>query len=419
MFLIDKGLWWLAGACLAMSLAVPNGYNFGALLLFLLSVLVFVVPRQKLMQEDRLLVITFAIYFLLMAMFVFLDGWHTRELDRPSRFILVIPVLYVLLYRNGPRFVLWVGANLAAYGAFSVAIYERFILNAERAGWGEHPIMFGNISMMLGLLCAAGGFCFLAKKQYLLVGLSLIGFSAGVLASFLSGSRGGWIAVPLIILFMLLNSRDLLGKKALVSICVVGSLSVLSIVSLPSLNVGNRLMEAAQDIEEYVDGDHDSSIGKRFEMWEAAILMFESSPLTGVGAYGSKDFKQNLADNGVILQKTVKFDHAHNEYLNALSLTGIIGFLALMAAYLVPLRLFLRKMREYKNNWNVKAYAMAGALVPMSYMDFALSQSMFSHNIGVMMYVFPIVFFWAAVRWAEKECAEGLAPETLKANKSD
>jgi O-antigen ligase len=28
---------------------------------------------------------------------------------------------------------------------------------------------------------------------------------------------------------------------------------------------------------------------------------------------------------------------------------------------------------------------------------------MFSHNIGVMMYAFPIVYFWAAVRWAERE----------------
>jgi O-antigen ligase len=71
--------------------------------------------------------------------------------------------------------------------------------------------------------------------------------------------------------------------------------------------------------------------------------------------------------------------------------------------YLIPMKLFLKKLREHRDNWRIRSYAMAGALVPMCYMDFALTQTMFVHNIGVMMFAFPIVYFWAAVHWAERD----------------
>ncbi len=87
------------------------------------------------------------------------------------------------------------------------------------------------------------------------------------------------------------------------------------------------------------------------------------------------------------------YPHAHNEYIDALGLRGLVGFAALLAVYLVPLRLFLSKLRPSHMNWRVRCYALAGALIPLSYMIFALTDSMFSNNIGVMLYVFPIAFF--------------------------
>jgi O-antigen ligase len=138
-------------------------------------------------------------------------------------------------------------------------------------------------------------------------------------------------------------------------------------------------------------------------MWKAALIMFKGSPFIGVGEYGSVSVKTRIVEEGVVSKEVLGYSHAHNEYINALGLSGIVGFIFLMSIYLVPLKLFLKKMRQYPDNWNIKSYAMAGALVPMSYMDFGLSQAMFSHNIGVMMYAFPIVYFWAAVRWAERE----------------
>ena len=419
MRLLKNSSWFMASLYLAGSLGIPNGYNGPAMALLLASLSICFLPSVKLSKADFRLIQSLILYFLVVVALIYLHGWQVRELDRPSRFLLAIPVLIMLLKLNGPKNVLLTGVVIGAIFAFLVALYERFILGLPRAMGAEHPIMFGDTSILLGFISAVAALYFFAKRQYYLLALAILGFIAGSLGSILSGSRGGWVGIPIILVFMLWHSRDLLGKRVVLGVfgvCLVGALTVLAI---PQLGVSKKIEQTVQSVQLYLDGEPNTSLGLRFEMWKASLYMFESSPVFGVGEYGAKEFKQRLANEGVISEQAVVFDHAHNEYLNALSLTGIIGFLALMAVYLVPLRLFLRKMREYKNNWNVKAYAMAGALVPMSYMDFALSQSMFSHNIGVMMYVFPIVFFWAAVRWAEKEYTEGLATESHKANKSD
>ncbi|TDR13108.1 O-antigen ligase family protein [Marinomonas communis] len=419
-------VWFFSSITLAFSLVLHNGYSLGIFVLFLLS-LVFYFPLKRLnppfefIKLDTMLFAVLLVYGLAMMFFVYLDGWHTRELDRPSRFIFALPVL-ALLMRCRPNNLSWLfyGVVSGAIGAFCLGLYERLILGYGRAHGAEHPIMFGDTSMMLGLMSCAAAFYFYSRKSYIWLAVSIVGVLCGVGGSVLSASRGGWVALPLIGLFLLWQSRDLLGKKNVVVVALAAFVIVSSAVAIPQTGIQGRVMQAVDDVVRYTQGDlKESSLGLRFDMWKGAFYLFQDAPLLGVGEYGGMVMKKEMAEQGLINPQSATHYHAHNEYLNALSLTGIIGFLALMAVYLVPLRLFLRKMREYKNNWNVKAYAMAGALVPMSYMDFALSQSMFSHNIGVMMYVFPIVFFWAAVRWAEKEYAEGLAPETLKANKSD
>lgn len=399
-------VWLLAALTFGLSIVAPNGYNIGTTLLVLVSFsLFFWRPKWRdLTTEDKSLFWTFAIYAVGMFVFVYLDGWHTRELDRPSRFLFVLPVLILLLKSVGKPQWLWFGVVLGAIAAFVLALYERKVLGLGRAEGSEHPIMFGNTGMMLGLMSFVAAMYFMAKKQYFWLVLAIVGGILGVGVSLLSGSRGGWVALPLIGLFLLWQSRSLLGVKCVLAVCIASAVLLTAAVSIPQIGVQGRIMEAVSDVSQYNAGTNkNTSVGLRFEMWKSSWVMFQSSPLVGVGEYGSVAIKETLIAQDSILPEVLYFTHAHNEFINALGLTGIIGFALLLAVYLVPLRLFLRKMREYPDNWNVRAYAMAGALVPMCYMDFGLSQVMLSHNIGVIMYAFPIVYFWAAVRWAERE----------------
>ncbi|MFT2111212.1 O-antigen ligase family protein [Marinomonas sp. 2405UD68-3] len=398
-------VWFVASLSLGLSLVLNEGVSVAPLVL--LCAFFYLTTKRVHWSFDRLdllLAASFFIYFLSMILFVYLDGWHTRELDRPVRFLLALPVLLVLLKLPYKHHYLWFGVLFGAIGAFCVAVFDRWVLGLDRASGFEHPIMFGNTALLLGGLSFCAFLYFKSDQgRYKLSVLAVIATLCGVFASLLSGTRGGWISLPIICVFIFWQSRDLLNKK--IRIWGGGLLLVIGIAVLvtPQFGVAKRLNEAVTDVYRYQAGDFTyNSVGLRFEMWKGAIYMFQMAPVFGVGEYNSVKIKQELEREGRIDAAILPFSHAHNEYLTSLSLRGVVGLLFLLAVYLVPLKLFLNKMRLYQHNWSVKSYALAGALIPMSYMDFALTQSMFSHNIGVMFYAFTIVFFWAATRWMER-----------------
>ncbi|WP_417529268.1 O-antigen ligase family protein [Marinomonas shanghaiensis] len=399
--------WFFAALTFTLSLAVPSGYGVGTTGIFLLSLLGLFLMKTRwseLTQDDRVLFWVFVSFAVSMFGFAYLGGWHIRDLDRPSRFILVLPVMFLLLKSVGREQWLWFGCVAGAVGAFALALYERQVLGLDRAQGSEHPIMFGNTGVLLGLISLVAAMYYFAKQRYIWMVLALIGCLSGIGASLLSGSRGGWVALPLIGFFLLWQSRFLLGKKLVWGGGITAIVVLACVVSIPQTGVQGRIMEAFNDVQLYQAGvNKNTSVGLRFEMWKAAWYMFQQEPMLGVGEYGSGAVKERLIEQGVVVPEVMPFSHAHNEFINALSLRGLVGLLFLMVVYLLPMRLFLKKMRQYPDNWSIKAYAMAGALVPMCYMDFGLSQVMFAHNIGVMMYAFPIVYFWAAVRWAERK----------------
>ena len=399
-------LWGLAALTFALAISTPNGYGIPTGLLFLSSASLFYLrPKWRdLSFEDKRLFYAFLAFGLSMFVFVYFDGWYTRELDRPSRFILVLPVLLMLLHSNNHKEWLWYGVIIGSFGAFVVAIYDRFYLHLGRAQGSEYPIMFGDTAMLLGLLSFVSVIYYYAQNRFSIAFISIIAGGLGVAASILSASRGGWIALPLIGAYILWHSRSLISKKVI----TLSALSVVTVVvltfSVPQTGFKDRLLQTSDSLFLYLSGENKStSLGMRFDMWITAYHLFQESPILGVGEYGEIAEKKRMVEQGVIPPAMLHFNHAHNEFINALSQRGLIGLAFLLLVYLVPMRLFIKKMKQYEHNWKVKSYSMAGALIPMCYMDFGLSQVMFAHNIGVMMYAFPIVYFWAATRWAERE----------------
>ncbi len=399
-------VWLMAALTFAISISVPKGYGIPTGLIFLASIsLIYLKPNLEMLNEDdKRLLYTFLFFSLSFFISVYLDSSQMRELDRPSRFILVIPVLILLLQYKNHKEWLWYGLVIGAVGAFSIAFYDRYFLGIHRASGGIVPIMFGNTAMMMGLMCFVASMFFFSLKQKGMVAISVFAGACGITASFLSGTRGGWIALPLVGCFILWQSRSLLSRKILLSSLGIAMVFILLVVSIPQTGVQKRISKTVSSLTQYYQGTNiNTSLGMRFDMWKTAFYFAQEAPVFGVGEYAQRIGKKQLVEQRVIPASMLSFNHAHNEFINALSQRGIVGLAFLLALYLIPMRLFIRKMEKYKDNWRVKSYSMAGALIPMCYMDFGLSQVMFAHNIGVMMYAFPIVYFWAAVRWAERE----------------
>lgn len=180
----------------------------------------------------------------------------------------------------------------------------------------------------------------------------------------------------------------------MVSLILVGGLTVYAI---PQLGVQHRIHLAFDDISRFVtQGDPRSSLGARFEMWGAAVTLIPEKPIIGWGELGYEQARDRLVAEGLFHPIIKNYGHVHNEYLDAWVKRGMVGLIALLALYLVPLRLFAKRMQS--DDLHLRALAISGVLLPVAYMDFGLSQVFLAHNSGVMMYAFWLVVLWASLR---------------------
>src|SRR5690606_33274137 len=183
--------------------------------------------------------------------------------------------------------------------------------------------------------------------------------------------------------------------------------SAVFVYNVPQLGVQERVHAAFDDIRLYKQGDPDTSLGARFEMWQAASQLVVSKPLLGWGEVNYDAALRGLVEQGKAHEIVTNFGHPHNEILNAAAKRGVLGVLALLALYLVPLRLFAAGLRS--PNLTQRSLATAGTLLSVAYIDFGLTQAFFSHNSGVMIYSVWLVVLWGCYRDECEAAVEGRA----------
>ncbi|MDQ7734489.1 O-antigen ligase family protein [Halomonas sp. SpR1] len=388
----------------AIALIVPSGYSVGAVLLLLGTFALPFISKEVRFGRQDWWVMGVLVFYALVGLFeVWIDEQGLRGADKPLRFLLATPVL-VLILAYPPRLSwLWSGLALGGMAVGSWGAWQKLFLGVERAEGYTHVIQFGNISMLTGILCLAGmGWAMVQPNRKLWLLLLSLGALGGVLGSLFSGSRGGWIGLP-VVLWVLYRAygRDLTTpfKIGALAIVIVGALCVYAV---PQLGVQQRVHQAVDDIERYVSGEsRTSSVGARFEMWKGASHLIIEKPLLGWGHNGYQQGMQALGEAGVIDSGVLQFGHAHNEFVDATAKRGILGLVALLLLYLVPLRLFMRELNA--PNLKLRSLAVAGALLPVAYIDFGLSQVFLIHNSGVMIYAFWLVVLWGCYRACQRQ----------------
>ncbi|WP_346796983.1 O-antigen ligase family protein [Halomonas sp. Bachu 37] len=383
----------------AIALIVPSGYSVGAALLLLGSFLLpFTRPGVSFNRQDLLVIGVLSAYALTGLLEAWLDGQGSRGADKPLRFLFAIPVLALIL-AYPPRLA-WMWAGLATGGIVvgSWGAWQKLVMGIERAEGYTYVIQFGNISLLTGVLCLAGmGWATMQKRRSLWIMMLALGAVGGVLGSLFSGSRGGWIGLPVVLLVLYrAYGRELsypLKLSALAAVLMAGLL----VYAIPQMGVQQRVHQAFSDVELYVSGENRfSSVGARFEMWRGAAQLIVEKPVFGWGDNGYQRGMQALADNGVIHPEVTQFGHAHNEFINTMAKRGVVGLIALIALYLVPMRLFMRQL--HAPHMVLRSVAVAGTLLPVTYIDFGLSQAFLDHNSGVMIYAFWLAVLWGSYR---------------------
>lgn len=389
----------------ALALAVSSGYSFGASILLVSSVaLLWQRPSLELQRRDYLLIAALLLYFSTYAANVY---WHDdpmRELDMSVRALLAIPVMLLLIAYPPRPAAWWSGVAIGAIAGLALAIWQVLVLQVERPlAATSNAIHFGNGSMLLGMLSLCG--ISWAREQRRSMAWSLLviaGAVSGVIGALLSGSRGGWLALPFCICIIALENSKTLKKKYIT--CAVGALLALVAVAyaLPNSSLNKRTSIAIEEMRTFKHGSDLtlSSVGQRMEMWSTAIALSGEHPWDGVGLRGYIAEKRELTQEGKMSVAIRDYTNAHNDYLDSMVKRGITGLLPLLALFIVPLIIFARTLRQ--GTPIERPYALAGVVLLTCYMVFGLTTTSLTINIGVTLLVFPMVMLWSLLRHARR-----------------
>ena len=382
------------------ALTFQGGYNVAPMALMLLGLgysvyCLFKKMPFALTKEAKWLIWMLLFYFSVFVLSWLIHDGKIRELDNPSRVLLFIPVLLLLLHIPPRLNMVLYAIPLGSMIAGITAIYDKLVLHSEMAFSSRiMHIQGGDISMSLGMFSFAIGFYFFQKTQLKLTALCIFAALCGVLGSILSTARGGWVGVPFILIFMLWTYRQYLSKRFFLGLFSILVIAGFGVSQLPNNRIAERIAAAEHDISAYLQkNDGSTSVGARFDMWKSALLMAQEKPLLGWGVQGVSEKRKQQFEQGLISEYASIFNHAHNQYFDDLSKRGIVGLLALIGVFLVPFCVFWRDLKSA--NAELKLAGLLGVVHILSVMFYGLSQGFFSHNSGNIFYFFLVIVFYA------------------------
>lgn len=396
----------LVAAFFVTVLTFKKGYSYVPMTLGVIATLNFLYYRFKLKikwqldKEDKYFIYALIAYFLVFPVSAITNQDSIRIIDNPSRILLFIPLLFLFKSYQISKNIIFHIIPIGSLFVGILSIYQKFILNLPKPFPETMHIQAGNISMALGLFSIVISFYWLTQSK-IKIGLFSISCAAlGLLASILTGARGGWIAFPVCFLLILIFNLKHINKKVIILTSLLLSIALSIFISKPEFGIQQRYSEARSDIVSYFeDGNKNSSLGARFDMWENALTAMIEKPILGHGSIGYDDFRERqMKANKMAV--TTSFNSLHNQYLESFVKRGFIGFITLICIMAIPLIIFSKRLKSHDNT--LKCISILGIIHIISHSFFFLSQSFLSHNSGSIFYFFILILLYHLLKQKEK-----------------
>lgn len=405
-FLNENNLRVLVGTLLflipASAVVVNHGasYPHGVLSLLALAIFPFYRNNQPLSAEEKILLLCFLLFsaWPFVSWFLGDSGYFgTKSLGVYVRWFMFIPVYFIFrrlrLSINWFMYALIAGAAGAGIYAIVEIAFELDVLYPGRAGGATNPVFFGNLSLLMGAMAVAFWPLCKHRRFYIVLISALI---LGLIASSLSGSRGGWVAIPFLIVFLLWQVWSKLGTGQKVLMISMAVLLPVIMYFTPQLGLEQRLLMLRDDYIGYTQGVLDgTSLGVRFEVWQAAIQIFLEHPITGIGLGNFMGEFEVLVNQKVPDDFVIFYKHAHSEYLSALAERGLIGWLIVMSVFIFPAYIFYHRLGSEDDE--IKALSNSGMCMVIGYVAFSLTDISLSRSIYVSFYSCCTLFIVASI----------------------
>jgi O-antigen ligase len=365
-------------------ITLPQDRN-NVILILVLSFIGLILNRERLTLSkwEKYFIFSFVFYFAVIAINLWWFDGYLRDLDTPSRLILVLPIYFFIRKSDiSANWLLWgivIGAIVSGLIKLDISdtIFFSKIALTQSGTFSLFSSIFGLSSVMF----------FRKDGTYIKNSIFLIAFIFGVWASLISGGRGVWISAVLSLLVIIfINPMNWSGKiKSFIFFLFLANF--IGAYFVPETGVKNRIDNAKTNIASWVvDGTSNTSAGARLEMWKASFEVIKENPIIGVGEDNYKKHQKELIDQGKISKFVGKFAHPHGEYITSLVEQGGIGLLAFILVLLMPIKYFLNhiKSKLYTNESTI--LVTPGLIIILHYLFYSVTSGVFDHQSTALFY---------------------------------
>ena len=391
---------------LALGLVLPKVAG-GAFLLLALMGIIWLEPglarrRWDLDGHERLLIFAVLAFVVVWLLAWLVHGVHpigAEDVGRILRLLLIVPVYIFLRHTEGLREYWWWGlsAGAAVAGVHAIAFTVAGDTGEwlDRVGGATNPIYFGGIVLAFSLMILPR----ITDASLPLVARAAFALSAGLglVASALSGSRGAWLVIPvLLVIYMFTVARSVPARQRFGMPLMVVAM-VVAIAVVPGVPLLERLFDAWKSLSVPSPGFSETdTLAMRWQLWQLSVQAIAEHPLFGGGPGLFRAALEQAVAQGAANPFLLRFHHPHNQYLSALLIGGIPGLLALVALFGVPGRFCARGLFFPDRQSQYVAWSGLAAVAVIATM--AAGESIFQRNSGIVWFALLTSVSCALVR---------------------
>lgn len=378
----------------SLMFAVKGGMNGAFLLLLLVSIGALLMKRTPPWDRDTGLLML-AMAAIPAAIFLSQSYHHHysgHPYDAASRYLLAVPVF--MLLRGLPFNIVATVQYGFPLAAIAGCLMLRPIADGRYGIATLDLIHFGDFELMLGAL-SVFAIDWAGRDKFWQRALKILGLLAGVYASIASGSRGGWIALPVFMMIYLYFRLGRISLKAWLALPL--ALVVAGLLAFASSDRLHQRVDAlTSDLTLYQQGNRDTALGIRLQLFHAAAEIFVQNPVFGVGPEGFALEMEPMQKAGKLTALAAELGRGevHNEWLSKAAGLGVFGVIAMAMLYLVPLGIFYRA--SHSAIARVRQSGVLGMVFVSGFLVFGLTVEILNLTMAAAFYALTLAVLLAA-----------------------
>jgi O-antigen ligase len=383
-------------ALIPIAVSVPWKVKALPILVLVITGIVMLARRPETRLRYRVAWAIVAICVLRFAYAVFNIAFHRlgwNELDLPSQtlvFLITAAVFTGRLHWRG----IWTFFAVTTLVLGGSCIFQRYVMGVDRA-YGINGGDWSAIEFTMVTLCMTLFSIIRVIQPRIALGerwLHGVAVAVGAYGAILTHSRGPMLAfIPALLIVIAVHVRRTRQWRGALIFLGVLILGVVTATTALDREVVRRFSQVSGEMSTFSKNNSGGPVRERMAMWESAWDAFREHPIVGVGVDQFGTYTRARIAEGEANVVISKYDHPHNEYLEAAATGGIPSLLIVLLLFALPAVHFIRRLGD-RDEW-VAVLATAGLAVVTMYVLSAMTDNVFYRAMPHSFFLYLVLGF--------------------------